>query len=1163
MNLSLCAALVLALAPSARAYDLIKFQEPLKGPELARPVAGASSGDRLYVIDEKKSAVLIFDESNHFIKAVGSAGAKPGQFSDPRGVAVGPTGKLFVADTGNHRVQIFDHDGAFVYAFGEKGSEPGHLRSPQSVAIGADGRIYVADTGNDRVQVFTEEGILLYQIGTPGSLPGQLRGPTRLAVDPSDQVYVLDKGNGRIQKFDATAHFMRELPLNGNDFSVDAYGFIYILDGRNGKVLEESPDGLPIGKFGSYGTGVGQMKKAEGIAIAPEGAIIVLDTGNSRVQRVELTNKLKTATMPINTAAKLSVAGPTRDWPVTATVLAVHDDSMYAYLPQGGPFAILGADGAVKSRFGAAKGKGGDVTRASGGLAVSDKLGVFAADTPGSRLQRFSLDGRWQANIGEANGFFDSKKKEGRMIHPNGVAINDDGTIYVADTGNRRIDAFSPEGVFVFSIGPKVGEYELQEPVALAWDKSGFLYFVDKTLKKVFKCEPSGAFLAAWGEDGDGPGQFKAPVSIAFDGHNYLYTLDADLKRVSVHTRDGKWLTDFFAGGRAERELVEPTAVAVQGDRLVVADKGKGKIVSFDLHPLLAAPVSLSTTTKEGTVSLAWSAVADPWQAGYQVFRSSRASGPYISIGTPKDEKFSDSEVTALEKYWYRVATVAKTKDVGPWSRPLETFVSASSNRAPVEISSVTLGNIFAANYKWYLKHPVGKVTVTNNQNVPFLKVKVTFKLKDYMDFGFDTEIPKLEAKQTVEIPLIATLNNKVLEVTEDTPIQAEFSLNYYESGDQKTVSLTKPLRLYSRNAITWDDTRKIANFVTFKDGPVKDFKSVLSVDFKNRKAAALNPNVLKALKIWNTLAEYGVKFAANPANPFETAHDDPNFPVDYTQYPRETLKRKTGQCSDLTSLYAALLEDNEVHVALLDYPGHITLMLDTEAEDATEAGMSPDLLVEHDGTMWLPIEVTYVGKPFEEAVAKAAYAYKAEAEKGRVKVIDLDKTFEEYEAVTMPPSDFSPMLPDPAPLEKRFDESVASLAKSRYEYLRRTLSEQLKKNPDDADLQVQLGIVELQYGARDAATAAFTKVLEKDPKNVAALNDLGSLAFSAGDYAGAEEKFLAASEGAAADGDVWLNLTKTAAKLKKADKVKEYGAKTVALSPSYKPYVDGLVNGL
>ena len=110
---------------------------------------------------------------------------------------------------------------------------------------------------------------------------------------------------------------------------------------------------------------------------------------------------------------------------------------------------------------------------------------------------------------------------------------------------------------------------------------------------------------------------------------------------------------------------------------------------------------------------------------------------------------------------------------------------------------------------------------------------------------------------------------------------------------------------------------------------------------------------------------------------------------------------------------------------------------------------------------------------------------------------------------------------------------------------------------------QFQLGIVEFQYGGKDAAAASFAKVLEADPKNAAALNNLGSVAFLGGDYAGAEQRFLQAAEADASDGDVWLNLLKTTAKLKKAEKAREYGSKAVALSPGYKPYVDNLVNGL
>lgn len=1161
MKRFLALSLVLAAADFARAYDTIRFLEPIKGSELSQPVAVVAASGRLYVLDGKKNTLLIYNAAGKLVKVSAGSGAKEGQLSDARGIAAAPDGKIVVADTGNSRVSVFDRDGAFLYAFGKKGSDFGQLHSPESVAVGGDGRIYVSDGGNDRIQVFTEEGIRLYQFGHGGKEKGQFRSLGRVNVDAADNIYAFDRGNNRIQKFDANAKFVKEYPAAGNDFAINEFDFLYILDGSSGKVFEESTEGALLGRFGSKGSGPGQFKRASGVSAGAAGEVIVLDTGNSRILRAELTNKLKINPVEPNPAAKLTLVGPSRTWNVAATAIAVLGDALYA-AARGGGFVILDANGKVKSKFGSAKGKTSDVNAQVGGIAAAKELGLFASDAARSKLQRFDLDGKWNLNIGEAQGFFDSKKKEGRMISPHGVAINEAGTIYVADTGNRRIDAFGPDGVFLFGIGPNVGTYELREPVDVAFDKAGFLFFVDRGLKKVFKCEPSGAFLAAWGQEGDGAGQFRAPSAIAFDGQNGIYTLDTELKRVSVYDRDGHWITDFFSAGDSVRELSDPVDMTFQDERLVISDAAKGKILSYDLHPRPAAPIEVSTSTKDGIAMLSWTPSEDPWAAGYQVLRSTQLAGPYAVVGSPADARYQDSEVTAGERYWYRVATVSKTKDVGAAGHVVALGVGISINRAPVEISSVTIGNIFAASYKWYLKNPVGKVTITNNVNVPFLNVKVTFKLKDYMDFGFDTEIKKLEPKQSVDIPLIATLNNKVLDVTEDTPIQAEFALNYFEHGEARTATLTKPLRLYSRNAITWNDSRKLANFVTFKDEVVKSLKSAISSEYKSHKAEALNPNVMKAIRIWGMLGEYGVKFAPNPSNPFETAHDDPNFPVDFTQYPRETLKRKTGQCSDLTSLFAALLEDNEVRVAVLDYPGHMTLMFDTETDDPAEAGLPPDQLVEYQGSLWVPMEVTYVGKNFAEAVSKAAYAYKTETEKNRVKIIDLDAAFAEYEPVTMPPANFTPTLPPSLTMEKRWDEAVSALAKERYDFLKKRWKEKLSAGgAEEIDARLGLGGLEYEMGDQSAALEQFTKALALDPKSAAAENNIGSVKFLAGDYAEAQKRFASASALDAQDPNVWLNLVKTSLKLKKTMAAREYGEKAVALAPAFKPFVDGLLS--
>jgi tetratricopeptide (TPR) repeat protein len=256
------------------------------------------------------------------------------------------------------------------------------------------------------------------------------------------------------------------------------------------------------------------------------------------------------------------------------------------------------------------------------------------------------------------------------------------------------------------------------------------------------------------------------------------------------------------------------------------------------------------------------------------------------------------------------------------------------------------------------------------------------------------------------------------------------------------------------------------------------------------------------------------------------------------------------------------MLEDSEVPVAVVDYPGHMTLMFDTEADDAVEAGVPAELLVEHGGTMWMPIEVTYVGKPFYDAVSKAAYAYKAEAERGQVKIYGLQHAWGTYEPVTMPPTDFSPKTPDATVLERRYDDQVNVLAKDRYRFLKKHYSDAAKSSGKDTEAQLQLGITEYQFGNREAALAEFNKVLAVDSKNASALNNLGNVAFLEGNNVEAEKRYLQAAAAEPDDAVIWLNLVKTSLRLKKDEKAREYGDKAVALAPSFKPFIDSLIKG-
>ncbi|MBI4346098.1 MAG: tetratricopeptide repeat protein [Elusimicrobia bacterium] len=1153
-SIALMAALAAAACPSAFAYDDIRFLEPIKlQGTVARPVAVAASASRLYLLDEKKGQLHILAADGKFIRVVGKAGDAKDAFSSPKALAIDPDGTVFVADTGNSRIQVLDAEGNFLYAFGMKGSDPGRLRGPEGVAAGGFGRVYVSDTGNHRVQVFTREGIFLYGFGEKGTLSGQLRDPSRLFVDSGDFVYVLDSGNSRVQKFDPAAKAVKEFALEASDFALDAYGFMYGLEPKPAKVREIAPDGYVPGAFGSKGSGIGQFKNPTAIAAGPDGLIYVLDAGNARLQRIELANKAKVEVVGASTASKLLVSGPVKQFALRASAISAQPDRFYAYLPEPGEFVALDRDGGELLRFGRKSGKDASVTEGSLGLGASAKHGLFVSDTKGDKVQRFTSSGTFVSNFAGSTGFFDSKKKEGRVRGPRGVAVTEKGTAYVADTGNRRVDAFTPDGAFLFSFGPQVGPYELQEPVGVAWDNAGFAYVLDRKLGKVVKCEPSGGFVLAWGEPGTGPGQLEDPVAIAFDGMSYVYVLDAGQKRVAVfHRDDGRWVTNFFAEGADDRGLEEPNGLGVWGERLLVSDQKKGKVLAFNLRPLAAPPAVVSTAAVEGIVELKWTPSKDPWVARYKVWRTTIPGGPWDEVGEVDKPPFKDSKVQVYQSYLYKLAAQARTGDLGPSSQPISVFVPGAFNRAPIELASVEIGNMLPANYKWYLKNAVGKAVVVNNVNVPFQNVKLGFKLKDFMDFATEKVIEKLEPQGKVEVPLMATLNNKILDITEETPIQAEITVTYFEGGKPHNVSIAKPLRIYARNAMIWDNPDRVNAFITTNDPIVKDFQTKVRGEAPppSTQAASIHPKVLEALRLWTAAGEAGIKFQAAANNPFETVSEDPTFPVDYTQFPRDTIRTKAGECDDVATLFASLFSGANITTALLDYPGHIALMFDTGESDANAAGLPESDLVQYDGRWWVPLEPTLIGADFADSHRHAITAYREMEKSGRARVIDPAKAVEQFQPVTMPAPDWTPGVPEAAALAKKVESAAKGYAERRYDRLKAVYEEKLKADAADVDALNQLGLLEVDLGRFDAAHARFTKALDSDAADAAALNNLGSVAFTKSDWAAAKDYFQKAAAQDPSDPGIWLNLAKTAARLKDADGVKEFGQKALGLVP-------------
>jgi DNA-binding beta-propeller fold protein YncE len=190
-------------------------------------VAVDKNGD-VYVTDEWKGTVSVFDGHGKFIRKWGTQGSGPGELKGPAGIVCEANGNVIVVDSGNNRLQVFTREGKWVGQFGKAGSGEGEFNKPWGITIDGDGNIYVADWKNHRVQKLSSQGKFLMAIGRYGKVPvapnafavtylgpfissvpdtdrtpaGILNHPTSVAVDPDGDIYVTDWGNHRLCIFD-------------------------------------------------------------------------------------------------------------------------------------------------------------------------------------------------------------------------------------------------------------------------------------------------------------------------------------------------------------------------------------------------------------------------------------------------------------------------------------------------------------------------------------------------------------------------------------------------------------------------------------------------------------------------------------------------------------------------------------------------------------------------------------------------------------------------------------------------------------------------------------------------------------------------------------------------------------------------------------------------
>ncbi len=170
-----------------------RYVRPI-GHEKFKPVSVAVHGDRLYVCDMTSQSVEIFGRKDgQKLGTIGTVGDEDGQFRLPLGVETDAAGNVYVVDMMRCRVQKFDPQGKFVSGVGQMGDYAGSFARPKHMAVDSDGVMYVVDAAFQNVQMFDDQQRLLMAFGAVGSFPGSMNLPVGICVTDQGLEYFKDK----------------------------------------------------------------------------------------------------------------------------------------------------------------------------------------------------------------------------------------------------------------------------------------------------------------------------------------------------------------------------------------------------------------------------------------------------------------------------------------------------------------------------------------------------------------------------------------------------------------------------------------------------------------------------------------------------------------------------------------------------------------------------------------------------------------------------------------------------------------------------------------------------------------------------------------------------------------------------------------------------------
>jgi tetratricopeptide (TPR) repeat protein/sugar lactone lactonase YvrE len=1020
------------------------------------------------------------------------------KLGEPVDIALDAQGRIYVRDANTKSIKVYSPNGVYLRSLPKSGK-------PVALSVAEDG-IYVADETSFSILKYDFDTNLVYSFGSMGEGKAQFKSLSGMAVDRAQQVFIGDAKKALIDAFVVEAGKpLESLPKAAGRTSV--------------KWLENIPEEVQ--------------------QLAWDGKETIYAVGKNKRSLLTIRKGVAAGTINLD---EMQLAGVTVD---KSGAIWVLDKKNYQV-------AKLDESGKVLLKFGS-EGSGAGQFNSPSAIAVSSSGMIFVSDRSNHNVQIFRADGVF---LNALNGDNSSK-----LSSPAAMAFDQHDNLYILDSSRESVLAYSSNGQSQGEFAKnKDGSSLLSKPVSLI-AVNDEVQVLEANRVKVFS--PAGQLVRTFGASGTGAGSFDDPVAITYGGGSNFLISDNGNKRIQafatlhkpeapqqlaaqakVHSIELHWAqatSPYIKQYRIYRSRNENSGFVQVGtspdnqfaDQELDADVryyyrvGGETYFGFEgatsavvsIMPAKFVPPPLTTVQVETTpwqVKMSWSAADAKYFGAYRIYQKDGET--FTKIGEVTQPEFVKDALIPETKYTYYVTTFSSD---GTESEKLAVDATTQIfNRPPLEIEVVQLHDVFSNSYKMYERDGIGRIKLTNNTNKSMERLKVTFQLRDFMDFPTETKLDKLLPGRSEEVALKAVFNNSILTLTEDSSVQAMIEASYFENGKRISFSKNPTVNVYDKHRLTWNERDRYAVFVTPKDPPVLNLVRSVVTQFKETKDQAQ-----LSAAVFDMLGVYGMTYIPDPSNPYQISSGKVDT-VDYVQFPRETLERKSGDCDDLVALYSAALESMGIDTRVVEVPGHMFMMFSTGIAVDDDAYTMNNMYVIYEDHLWIPVETTLLGNAFVKAWEKGAATYYKSKDKD-LSILDVHTSWENYKPATLPASTMKQSDISRAEIEKKFPADHMSVLKISSQTKTRRYLNVIKKDPSDVDAHLQMGIILAKAGDRNEAMKYFDKVLNLQPKNAAALNDRGNIFMIEDKYQDAQKAYVAATQITPKDALVWVNLAR------------------------------------